>query len=228
MKPGELGKILREWREKSEIGGVKDAHVRLGVGHSSLGMYERGERLPGIDYLATFSEVTGAPFADLLRLRLAAGKTDAARRLGDTWSGLSSVSDAPDALPREPDPAPSRKLSKIDQALITEIAVELERAYLLSGGLIGAASAFVMANQEAVQEVIASLPEAAISGEIKINGLVLALSQSYPAYAGGVTSLAASIYNEVAGLPSGQERSAAISQKIKMLTLARNLTLVGK
>lgn len=60
------------------------AAKQLGVSHGSLGSYEREETLPDVDFLAKFADVTGADFNDLLRLRLASGKTAEARALAET------------------------------------------------------------------------------------------------------------------------------------------------
>ncbi|RDD63490.1 XRE family transcriptional regulator [Ferruginivarius sediminum] len=60
----------------------------LGVHPNSLAMYERGERLPDIDFLALFASQTGTPFSELLSLRLQNGSNEAARTAGQSgdWS----------------------------------------------------------------------------------------------------------------------------------------------
>lgn len=88
-----IGSILRLWREKSGLGPIKAAAPVLGVSHTSLGMYEREETLPDVDFLAVFAQKTGADFNELLKARLASGKTEEARALAATV-GASSMHDA--------------------------------------------------------------------------------------------------------------------------------------
>ncbi|WP_445083981.1 hypothetical protein [Candidatus Vondammii sp. HM_W22] len=58
---------------------------------NSLAAYERGERLPDVDFLAVFADRTGADFNELLRLRLASGKTEEARARKDPGSKSSQT-----------------------------------------------------------------------------------------------------------------------------------------
>jgi transcriptional regulator with XRE-family HTH domain len=76
---------IRKLREKSELGSIDAAAEKLGVSRGSLGGYERGKRLPDIDFLARFAQATGADLWELIRLRLdAAGFGDQAAMLQDT------------------------------------------------------------------------------------------------------------------------------------------------
>ena len=84
MQPNYLGEKLRILREKRRLGNLKDAGKKLSVSNNTLGSYERGEVLPDVDYLAMFAEKTGADFNELLYLRLASGKNEAARKLALT------------------------------------------------------------------------------------------------------------------------------------------------
>lgn len=56
---------------------------RLGVHKNSLAMYERGERLPDVDFLAAFAAHTGVPFGELLQLRLHESEVPEARTLAN-------------------------------------------------------------------------------------------------------------------------------------------------
>ncbi|WP_152525375.1 helix-turn-helix transcriptional regulator [Marinobacter sp. EN3] len=93
MEPKKLGKMLKEWRAQANLGPVKDACKVLGVSHGALGMYEREESLPDVDFLAVFAEKTGANFFSLLEARLRSGKTEQARDLADLMAskGLDVV-----------------------------------------------------------------------------------------------------------------------------------------
>lgn len=48
----------------------EDFSVRLGVSLSTLGRYERGERLPDIEFLAKLAATTGASFDELVQIRV--------------------------------------------------------------------------------------------------------------------------------------------------------------
>lgn len=84
MSRKKLGDLLREWRNNSSLGSIKDACDTLGVSSATLANYELGKALPDVDYLAMFAEKTGADFNELLYLRLACGKNEAARKLALT------------------------------------------------------------------------------------------------------------------------------------------------
>lgn len=75
--------MLVAMRESASLGNQKEAGELLGVSGNTLGSYERGEVLPDVDFLAVFAAKTGADFQELLRLRLASGKTEEARRLSE-------------------------------------------------------------------------------------------------------------------------------------------------
>jgi transcriptional regulator with XRE-family HTH domain len=62
---------LRKLREKSELGSIDAAAPKLGVSRGSLGGYERGKRLPDVDFLARLAAATGGDLPELIRLRLA-------------------------------------------------------------------------------------------------------------------------------------------------------------
>ena len=85
MEPNELGRELRKWRESGKFGPLKVACELFGVSHATLGAYEQGKGLPDVDFLANFADKTGADFNELLRLRLASGKTEAARELASHY-----------------------------------------------------------------------------------------------------------------------------------------------
>lgn len=64
---------LRRSRERGGLGSIDSAAKKLGVARGSLGGYERGERLPDIDFLARLARETNSDFNELLRLRIEAG-----------------------------------------------------------------------------------------------------------------------------------------------------------
>jgi transcriptional regulator with XRE-family HTH domain len=81
-----LGKTLERLRDKHPRPVFADT---IGVHPNTLALYERGERLPELDFLATFADKTGADFNELLRLRLASGKTEEARKLAETYQDVT-------------------------------------------------------------------------------------------------------------------------------------------
>jgi transcriptional regulator with XRE-family HTH domain len=96
-----IGKKIRLIREKSGLGTIKIAAPKLGVSHSTLGFYETGKSLPDVDFLAKFADATGADFYELLRLRLASGKTEEARALANTYQDVIENKDKYEAAQRE-------------------------------------------------------------------------------------------------------------------------------
>jgi transcriptional regulator with XRE-family HTH domain len=66
-----LGEYLRQCRETTGFS-IDVLAEKLGVNKNTLGGYERGERLPEIDYLTRFAGVTDANLDTLMRLRQAA------------------------------------------------------------------------------------------------------------------------------------------------------------
>lgn len=78
-----IGKELERVRKKRSR---PDFSAIIGVHPNTLALYERGERLPEIDFLAVFADRTGADFNKLLRLRLASSKTEEARAREDPGS----------------------------------------------------------------------------------------------------------------------------------------------
>lgn len=69
----DLSDLLRKIREKGGYGSIDEAAPKFGVSRGTLGAFERGKRPPDIDFLARFSQTTGADLNELLRLRVAAG-----------------------------------------------------------------------------------------------------------------------------------------------------------
>lgn len=67
----ELGEALRRIRE-GRSWSVDVFAEKVGVNRNTVGAYERGERLPEVDYLARFARETDSNFAELLGLRLQA------------------------------------------------------------------------------------------------------------------------------------------------------------
>ncbi|KKK65121.1 hypothetical protein LCGC14_2977310, partial [marine sediment metagenome] len=67
QKMSDLGGFLRNARGRRSI---EVMAAEMGVNKNTLGGYERGERLPDVDFLAAFSLRTGESFARLLWARL--------------------------------------------------------------------------------------------------------------------------------------------------------------
>jgi transcriptional regulator with XRE-family HTH domain len=65
-----LSSMVREARRRV-WSSIEAAAPHLGVHHRTLATYERGERLPDVDFLAHLAHRTGADFAALVRARLA-------------------------------------------------------------------------------------------------------------------------------------------------------------
>lgn len=65
-----IGDVLKRVRGRHTLDEIA---LRMGVHKNTLGNYERGERLPEIDFLAAFAAVTGADLGELLVSRLEAG-----------------------------------------------------------------------------------------------------------------------------------------------------------
>jgi phage repressor protein C with HTH and peptisase S24 domain len=66
-RPNEMGEALRAARGDTSIEATAKA---LDVNKNTLGDYERGVRLPELDFLVRFADVTGASLGHLLSLRL--------------------------------------------------------------------------------------------------------------------------------------------------------------
>ncbi|MQA64847.1 MAG: helix-turn-helix domain-containing protein [Alphaproteobacteria bacterium] len=64
-----LGDLIREARTKTGKS-IKDFAPDVGIHPNTLGMYERGESTPDVDFLARLSAVTGEPLFPLLWQRL--------------------------------------------------------------------------------------------------------------------------------------------------------------
>jgi len=63
--------------------------ARIGVNKNTLGAYERGQRLPDIEFLARFAQLTGSRFSDLFQARLASSSSPAVREIAG--EGAASV-----------------------------------------------------------------------------------------------------------------------------------------
>lgn len=69
----ELGPKMRELRRRAGFTASESLARKTGVSRNTVDAYERGERLPEIDFLAAFADVTNSDLAELIRLRLASG-----------------------------------------------------------------------------------------------------------------------------------------------------------
>ena len=120
-----LGGTLRR-RRRAVDKTIADLARALGVNYNTLGGYERGEKLPDVDFLARFAQVTGSSFLDLLAARLRAMDSEAGRR----------------ALAEVPAPEAARGAgfaeswgAALDTALLEEILREIE-AWLEARGAV--------------------------------------------------------------------------------------------
>jgi len=73
----EFRKKLKEIRKLRGLGTIEQFSQLIGASRRTVGDYERGHRLPELDYLARFSEISGADLFELIRLRLAVGGYEA-------------------------------------------------------------------------------------------------------------------------------------------------------
>ncbi|HYW03287.1 MAG TPA: S24 family peptidase [Gammaproteobacteria bacterium] len=83
-----LGDLLR--RERGRVS-ITDMAARIGVNKNTLGAYERGQRLPDIEFLARFAQVTGGRFFDLFQARLASSASAAVREIAGEGPGSSPL-----------------------------------------------------------------------------------------------------------------------------------------
>lgn len=75
-------RALSGWKNRFE------AAEKIGCSEKALGNYERGERDPGIDFLARFANAAGVDFIELVRLRLEdAGEDPAVLEVRDAPGG---------------------------------------------------------------------------------------------------------------------------------------------
>lgn len=111
-----IGDALRWIRENEKIN-IDMMASKLGVNKNTLGAYERGERLPDIDFLIGFTDKNSTDFIYLLELRLkdspASGAADviammdsignAMEELADIKQGRDSTQPSPAAALAAPD-----------------------------------------------------------------------------------------------------------------------------
>lgn len=243
MQPNILGPVLRQWRDSSGLGPIKLACGQLGVSHSTLGMYERGELLPDVDFLATFAERTGADFQELLRLRLAGGKTSEARKLAlavvDREGGRGEPRHpayAPSSEPSSPGDGPqvaAKALNEkeIDGELLATIVARMERALLQSEALWRVVYQFVSASAadfHEFSEALAKGPDALLAATKPIPGLggvVGKIAGPLIEFAAVEAALAARIYNKVVLVTDPSERDALIDGEVRFYVLLRTQLL---
>jgi transcriptional regulator with XRE-family HTH domain len=114
----DLGLRLREIRNSNNLGSIGAFSPKLGVDKNTLGGYERGERLPDVDFLAEFASITGADFEELLRLRLeATGHGDALREHPGDYQAKRAV---------PPTKPPDSGRGSIDREVLQIVIAELE------------------------------------------------------------------------------------------------------
>lgn len=76
-----VGDLIRKTRKKTGKS-IEAFAPEVGISRAALAMYERGERLPDVDFLAHLAKATGADFAELVRLRLEASGIEGIEALG--------------------------------------------------------------------------------------------------------------------------------------------------
>lgn len=84
MKPAKetFGGVLRRDRGRARVS-IQELAPRLGVNKNTLASYERGERLPDVDFLARFAVETDSDFFELLAARLVCSDEASARVYGE-------------------------------------------------------------------------------------------------------------------------------------------------
>lgn len=90
-QPNHIGQRLRALRGKFSI---EELATRIGVNKNTLGAYERGERLPDVDFLAVFASILECSFAELLDARLRSSQSPEARDAANTVRGIPDPSSA--------------------------------------------------------------------------------------------------------------------------------------
>lgn len=94
---------------------IDDMAAALSVNKNTLGSYERGQSLPGVEFLIHFAQVTGTPIARLFDLRLqAAGQPISLGDIVDEHLRLAGGGQAG---------APA---TSVDEDLLREIIADLE------------------------------------------------------------------------------------------------------
>lgn len=114
-EPTILGDLLRRQRGRVSI---TDMAARIGVNKNTLGAYERGQRLPDVEFLARFAQVTGCRFYGLFQARLASSASVAAQELAA--AGLSALAGTEEEAP--------------DQFVLPPYAADLTLAALRTAG----------------------------------------------------------------------------------------------
>lgn len=133
--PTRIGRLLRRWRR--EHGSLEAMAPRLGVNKNTLAMYERGERLPGVDFLARFSRDLEVSFDDLLAERLLSSPEPAAQAFAAAPQGEAGAGYLPVPLLRaggqgeEAPGGPAAPLAFSQDWLVKELGVEPGRAAYL-------------------------------------------------------------------------------------------------
>ena len=80
-KSKQLASKLKNIRQFNKLGSLDKFSKGLNVNKNTIGAYERGERLPDVDYLCIFAKNTGANFFDLLMSRLKSSSREEARAM---------------------------------------------------------------------------------------------------------------------------------------------------
>lgn len=88
-----IGHTLRRVR-----GGRSVDEIGLKTHINTISNYETGKRLPELDFLAAFSEATGADFLELLRLRLASSADAPAQRMAERLKAAAAPAFAPGGI----------------------------------------------------------------------------------------------------------------------------------
>lgn len=128
----ELGRALTEARTRTGKS-LRDMAGLVGVSYNTLGSYERGDTLPGPEFLVQFAALAGVPAARLIDLRVAAAE-QAAPGLRDVINEHLNRAAAPPAPPG------------LDEDLLREIITDVEQELAASGLVLAPRTkAFVVA-----------------------------------------------------------------------------------
>ncbi|MFK5894247.1 MAG: helix-turn-helix transcriptional regulator [Pseudomonadota bacterium] len=143
MATQNLGRSLRDARLLGNFGSIEVFCKLVGVNKNTLGAYERGERLPDVDFLSVFAEKTGKDFFYILKLRLNESKnTDAhlmAQRLNDLMALASKKREQqviPESTQNQPPEGPGYKTDKNMMLILDTRLIDLGRSINKSIGII--------------------------------------------------------------------------------------------
>lgn len=186
------------------------ACVTLGVSHGSLGAYERGETLPDVDFLAKFSEVTGASFIELLHSRLqASGLPESLRAI----EKLQQVVGAEPQLEAEATAPESAR--EVDGSLLTEISLRLVKRMLETLEFGVAAVRFYAEQQVAIREVLQDVRDGKVAETEAFLPLIRNLQSTFLQTVLTITVAGAAIYNGATRRGTKSARTRFVNEEVE-------------